>query len=177
MMKGLIKKYIEEEVSKLRYKGDYVDLSNVYPFIIEEVLGKFCNPYDLNGYNCDYWVVTDKYYIEGCMRYGTARIELIKGEEKPMIGDNYESSNKNVNIDEFKIPDEAKDWQTFYFTFGYGQVNFGYYQPIKAESRHKAHEKMFELYGTKWSFMYTDKDWQSIDDYSKGKPLKLVYAL
>lgn len=50
--------------------------------------------------------------------------------------------------------------KTFYFTFGSGQVNQGYCQPIKAENSQKAREKMVEMYGIKWAFQYNEEDFK-----------------
>lgn len=176
-MKELIKKYIKEEIEKLKYKGDSVELSNVYPAIIEEVVGNFDYPYELNGYDCNYWVDTDEYSIWGAMRYGTATIQLIAGEDNPKLEEVNKTITDNANMEEIAMQDEAKEWSTFYFTFGYGQRNFGYYQPIKAENKSKAHKKMVELYGTKWSSVYTDDKWETVKNNIKAKPLTLVYAL
>ncbi len=80
-MKDLIVKYIKDEVSKLKNYGDYVDLEGVYPYALEYVLGDFDEPYELNGYDCDYWARIGNYHICGSMRYGTAEITLEKEED------------------------------------------------------------------------------------------------
>lgn len=77
-MRNSIIKYIEEEVSKLKNDGDYVYLEGVCPYLLEYVLGDFDDPYELNGYDCDYWVKVGDYNISGSMRYGTAEIILEK---------------------------------------------------------------------------------------------------
>ena len=71
-----IRRYIYKEVDRLREKGDSVDLQCVYPDIIEYVLGDSETPYELNGYDCDYWMTIGKYNIHGSMRFGTATIKL-----------------------------------------------------------------------------------------------------
>lgn len=44
-----------------------------------------------------------------------------------------------------------------YFTFGVGQELAGHVQPIKAESAEAARAKMFEVYGKKWAFQYSEE--------------------
>ena len=107
-MKKILIKYIKEEINKLKYKGDSINLDNVYPSILEEVLGDFEKPYELNGYDCDYWVETGKYSISGCMRYGTATIELIIDDDKPKLENSSKDINEFYNKREDIIPDEAK---------------------------------------------------------------------
>lgn len=75
-MREELVQYIKDSVKKIKKEGDFVFLQNVYPDIVEEALGDFIEPYDLNGYDCDYWVRTDKYFIFGTMRDGTAKIQL-----------------------------------------------------------------------------------------------------
>ena len=77
-MRNSIIKYIEEEVSKLKNNGDYVRLKDVCPYLLEYVLGDFDDPYELNGYDCDYWARVGDYSISGSMRYGTAKITFSK---------------------------------------------------------------------------------------------------
>lgn len=72
-----IRRYIYKQVDRLRVKGDSVELQCVYPDIIEYVLG-YEEPYELNGYNCDYWMTIGKYDINGSMRFGTATVTLIE---------------------------------------------------------------------------------------------------
>ena len=71
-----IRRYIYKQVDKLRKKGDSVELQCVYPDIIEYVLGDSETPYELNGYDCDYWITIGKYEIGGSMRFGTATVTL-----------------------------------------------------------------------------------------------------
>ena len=77
-MRNSIIKYIEEEVSKLKNNGDCVRLKDVCPYLLEYVLGDFDDPYELNGYDCDYWARVGDYSISGSMRYGTAKITFSK---------------------------------------------------------------------------------------------------
>ena len=71
-----IMRYIYKEVDRLRKEGDSVKLRCVYPDIIEYVLGDSETPYELNGYDCDYWMTIGKYDINGSMRFGTATVTL-----------------------------------------------------------------------------------------------------
>lgn len=71
-----IRRYIYKQVDRLRVKGDSVRLQCVYPDIIEYVLGDSETPYELNGYDCDYWMTIGDYKIYGSMRYGMATITL-----------------------------------------------------------------------------------------------------
>lgn len=72
-MENNIKKYIMEEINKLKLKDDQVDLKCVYPTIIESVIG-ILEDYDINGYECDYWGNTEEYEVFGTMVNGTATI-------------------------------------------------------------------------------------------------------
>lgn len=47
----------------------------------------------------------------------------------------------------------------WYFTFCLGQTMGGWCQPIKAPTYGAARAKMFELYGDKWCFQYSEEDW------------------
>lgn len=71
-----IRRYIYKQVDRLRVKGDSVELQCVYPDIIEYVLGDNEEPYELNGYDCDYWMTIGKYDINGSMRFGAATVTL-----------------------------------------------------------------------------------------------------
>ena len=73
-MKENIKEYISKEINKLKNIGDSVNLNFVYPEILNEILGSNEEPYDLNGYDCDYWMTIGNYDIFGTMRYGTATV-------------------------------------------------------------------------------------------------------
>lgn len=50
----------------------------------------------------------------------------------------------------------------YYFTFGYGQPYEGYYVKIKGDYG-AARQKMFEKYGTKWAFQYSEEEWREIE--------------
>lgn len=178
-MKELIKNYVREELKKLKYVGDKVYLENVNPSLLEDVIGDFEDPYELNGYDCDYWANVGDYSIFGSMRFGTAEITLEQGESRSN-SKNYNKGDINEKSDLEKeeiIPEEAKNWDTFYFTFGYSQMYYGYYQPIKAENQSNAHKKMLEVYGTDWSFVYNEYEWQDTVDEDMSKPLDLIYAI
>lgn len=183
-MKELIKNYVKEELKKLRYLGDTIYLENVNPTLLEDVIGDFEEPYELNGYDCDYWAKSGDYSIFGCMSNGTAKIRLAKGEIKPVKTDSakVQSVNENSNVKEDGTPianilDNSANWATFYFSFGYGHKHYGYYQPIKAENKSKAHKKMVEVYGTEWAFIYTEREWLDANPNSMYKPLELLYAI
>lgn len=47
----------------------------------------------------------------------------------------------------------------YIFTFGSGQENAGRCQPIVATNEIQARQRMFEVYGNKWAFMYTEEEW------------------
>jgi hypothetical protein len=49
-----------------------------------------------------------------------------------------------------------------YFTFGCGQENEGYVQPIIASSYGKAREKMVEMHGARWAFQYSEEQWNEM---------------
>ena len=188
-MKNKIVSYITKEIKKLKYKGDNIILNNVYPSIIEDVLGNFDNPYTLNGYDCDYSTTVGKYKVSGSMRFGTAEITLMDGDSREdsvnntVIGDvaKNDSLIKNEICLDDLTEDELKELNTYYFTFGIGQNHEGMYQPIMARNIRIASEKMFDMYGTKWSDKYTQEEWNEVLDYwgvlYEGKNLEVVIAL
>lgn len=47
----------------------------------------------------------------------------------------------------------------YYFTFGEGQVNHGKYVVIESDSHSNATEKMFSIFGDKWSWSYEQEEW------------------
>ena len=51
-----------------------------------------------------------------------------------------------------------KDW---YFTFGIGDINSMKYVRITASSYDAAREEMFNRYGSKWAFQYSEEEWQN----------------
>jgi len=65
------------------------------------------------------------------------------------------------------------------FTFGSGQPMAGHYQEIHAESPEQARDRMISLYGNKWSFQYTDQQWEEsrvAGYFGNCKPLPAVYS-
>lgn len=181
-MKEQIKQYIIKEIKKLKNECDIVELVNVYPSILEEVLGDFNEPYELNGYDCDYWANTDVYEIFGTMRFATAKITLRKAKT------NTEYKKEEIKTSEIKeepiilritdvSQDILKNLNTYYFTFGYGQKHEGYYQPIMAKDKAIALKKMVEIYKTKWAFQYDEKEWESCKKYYINKALEIIVAL
>lgn len=50
--------------------------------------------------------------------------------------------------------------QWYYFTFGFGQENAGHYVKIYG-TYGEAREKMFERYGSKWAFQYSEEQWKA----------------
>ncbi len=70
--------------------------------------------------------------------------------------------------------------QVWRFTFGVGQTNAGYCQPIFGTFA-SARAKMVSMYGLKWCFQYSEKEWEDIKNDPKRywemeKDLKLVEA-
>ena len=61
----------------------------------------------------------------------------------------------------------------FYGTFGFGQVNEGKYVEIDAKTREEAHEKMFEAFDDKWSFLYNEKGWM-VNDKTQAEEYHLI---
>jgi len=47
----------------------------------------------------------------------------------------------------------------FYFTFGFGQKHENCFTVIEAKSYGEAREIMFDRFGNKWSFQYTEEQW------------------
>lgn len=52
--------------------------------------------------------------------------------------------------------------KTWYFTFRSSQENAGYCQPIQANSCGEARQKMFDVYGEKWAFQYSEEKWNEL---------------
>lgn len=50
--------------------------------------------------------------------------------------------------------------QKWFFTFGCGQTNAGFVQPIIAENADMAREQMFATYGAEWCFQYSEQEWE-----------------
>lgn len=57
------------------------------------------------------------------------------------------------------IPEKKQEW--WIFTFGSGQEHEGKYVRIKG-TYFTAREKMFDRYGEKWGFQYSEKEWEDI---------------
>lgn len=49
--------------------------------------------------------------------------------------------------------------QLWRFTFGCGQEHAGYCQPIYG-TFNSTRKKMFDMYGSKWSFQYSEEQWE-----------------
>ena len=54
---------------------------------------------------------------------------------------------------------ENKMKNLYYFTFGCGQKNEGFVQPILANSWGEARAKIVEINGNHWAFQYTEAQW------------------
>lgn len=69
-----------------------------------------------------------------------------------------------------------KNSETFYFTFGSGQVNENCYCIINAVNWDEARKLMFDMYGNKWAFQYIEKDWFDENGISQAEKygLKLI---
>lgn len=63
---------------------------------------------------------------------------------------------------------------TWYFTFCSDDPNYGgYCQPIRASSWGAARKKMFEMYGSKWAFQYSEEEWlKNKNDPSRWYPME-----
>ena len=59
--------------------------------------------------------------------------------------------------------------EKYIFTFGCGQKNAGYAQPIYAKDYEAARNKMFELHNNKWAFQYTGEHWETM----KNRPNRM----
>lgn len=66
----------------------------------------------------------------------------------------------------------------YIFTFGSGQLYAGFYQPIYANDAMEARIKMVEIHDTKWSFQYTEEEWNAAEaDYGALEhPLEAIYC-
>ena len=47
----------------------------------------------------------------------------------------------------------------YYFTFGFGQANAGCYYVIENTDYGTARERIIKLFGNKWAFQYSEKEW------------------
>lgn len=56
-----------------------------------------------------------------------------------------------------------KDKQWYIFTFGSGQPHAGEYVRIYG-TYGSARDKMFEKYGDRWAFQYTEEGWKEWED-------------
>lgn len=70
--------------------------------------------------------------------------------------------------------------QVWRFTFGQGQKYAGFCQPIYGTYM-TSRRKMFEMYGDKWAFQYSQVEWEAFEKdprrgYELEKDLELVYA-
>ena len=67
----------------------------------------------------------------------------------------------------------------WYFTFcSDDPIHGGYCQPIKAANYFEARNKMFEMYGDKWAFQYSEEQWLEFKrDPHKIWPFKLETEL
>lgn len=54
------------------------------------------------------------------------------------------------------VPKEKKKW--YYFTFGCGQQHAGHYVKIFGTFS-GTRKKMFDKYGSKWGFQYSEEEW------------------
>jgi hypothetical protein len=71
------------------------------------------------------------------------------------------------------------DKKVWYFTFCYGDpIHGGWCQPIKAASYGEARRKMFEMYGEKWAFQYSEEEWlQAKNDPRRMWSMEKEYEL
>lgn len=69
----MVKNKIIQTIFGLK-NGESAKLQDVYPNVLQEVLGDF-NKFETMG--CDYWASTNHYDIEGNMFNGTAEITKI----------------------------------------------------------------------------------------------------
>jgi len=77
MMEEQIKAYVRAELNKLSNGVKAVNLTGVYPSILDIIIEGFdWSEAETNGWQVDYWLTTDKYDVSGCMYYGTATISL-----------------------------------------------------------------------------------------------------
>lgn len=175
----MIKNYIQEEIKKAKKENrKTVELKNVYPSILEDVIGSFNEPYELNGYDCDYWVQTSEFEISGCMRFGTAdltfknfkekkeeeKIEISEEEKRQQkVKNEYKDLYVIKNYDEKEHKNMIKDFKDFYVSFGCGQMYAERYQNIKAKNRTDAIRAVNILYGTRYCMVYNQEEWNKIN--------------
>lgn len=65
-----------------------------------------------------------------------------------------------------------------YFTFGLGHTFANHVQPILAPNEQIAINKMFNTYGNKWAFHYTEEQWfkSMMQGFGKEQLLELIIA-
>ena len=62
--------------------------------------------------------------------------------------------------------------ETYYFTFGFGQVYENCFHKIKAKNNVEARKQMVEKFGFLWAFQYNEKEWNQ-DGISQQKQFEL----
>lgn len=63
-----------------------------------------------------------------------------------------------------KLPNRKKEKENYWcFTFGYGQEYAGHYVKVKG-TYGEARQKMFDKYGDKWCFQYSEDEWSEMEN-------------
>lgn len=65
--------------------------------------------------------------------------------------------------------EDRKNW---IFTFGCGQQNEGYYVKIFGTFS-EARQKMFDRYGNKWGFQYSEDEWNEYVKKAEARALRI----
>jgi hypothetical protein len=59
----------------------------------------------------------------------------------------------------------------WYFTFGCGQIHAGYYVRFFGTFA-EARRKMFERYGDRWAFQYSQQDWLAWEEKCRSEGME-----
>lgn len=68
------------------------------------------------------------------------------------------------------------DMEQYIFTFGVRHKLGKYHQPVFANNRHEAKQKMMNKYGLDWACQYPKEDWDTLRNlgYQKGEALEPI---
>jgi len=61
----------------------------------------------------------------------------------------------------------------YYFTFGFGQVHENCFHVVTAKGYGEARDRMFEKFGKKWAFQYSEKQWYNEKGVSQQEQFNL----
>ena len=149
---------IRLELKKLENGSlDVIKLNGVTPRILINVIGDYKEDMAQDGDSYYYWMTCGKFYIFGNLFDGYAEITLKEDNVNNSKQEIKKEIKLSTNEPPSKIPNNLK---LFYCTFGCGQKNEGYVQPVYAKNSADANLIMFELYGDQWCWAYPENEFK-----------------